>query len=115
MIYNLQFGLKTSNNQAEYEALIAGLELARDMGPKDVICKTDSQLTVGHITREFQVKDPLLLKYYHKVKSLMKTFSMAKVEHVKRERNARADMLSKLANTKKRSHQICSTTIFEIT
>lgn len=100
---SLQFGFKTSNNQAEYKALIAGLELAQDMGAKVVICKTDSQLTVGHITGEFQVKDPLLLKYYHKVKTLMKTFSTAKVEHVRREQNAPVDLLSKLASTKKRS------------
>ena len=101
---SLQFGFKTSNNQAEYEALIVGLELAQDMGAKAVICKTDSQLTVGHITGEFQVKDPLMMKYYHKVKSLMKAFSTVKVEHVKRKQNARADLLSKLASTKKRSH-----------
>ena len=91
---SLSFGFKTSNNQAEYEALIVGLELAQDMGAQDVICKSDSQLTVGHIAREFQVKDPLLLKYYHKVRTLLQTFSSAKVEHIKREHNTRADLLS---------------------
>jgi len=45
----LRLEFKTSNNQAEYEALIAGLLLARDMGVDNVICKSDSQLTVGHI------------------------------------------------------------------
>jgi len=65
--HSLRFGFKTSNNQVEYEALIAGLELARDMRASDIVCRSDSQLTVGHITGEFQVKDPILLKYYHKV------------------------------------------------
>ena len=45
----LKFNFKTSNNQVEYEALIAGLLFARDMGSMKVICRSDSQLTVGHI------------------------------------------------------------------
>ena len=101
---SLRFGFNTSNNQAEYEALIAGLELARDMGEQEVVCKSDSRLTVGHITGEFQVKDPLLSKYYHKVRALLQDFSSGKVEHIRREHNARAYLLSKLASTKKRSH-----------
>jgi len=68
---SLRFSFKASNNQAEYKALIAGLELARDMGAKDLICRSGSQLTIGHNTGEFQVKDPVLLKYYHKVQALL--------------------------------------------
>jgi len=55
---------KTSNNQAEYEALIAGLALAEDMRIKIVSCKADSQIVVGQLNEEFQVKEPLLLKYH---------------------------------------------------
>jgi len=44
---SLHFALKTSNNQAEYEAIIAGLSLAREVGLKTLTCKTDSKLTVG--------------------------------------------------------------------
>jgi len=49
----LRLEFKTSNNQVEYEALIAGLLLARHMGVENVICKSDSQLTVGHIQGEY--------------------------------------------------------------
>jgi len=101
---SLRFGFKTSNNQAEYEALIAGLELGRDMGARNVVCRSNSQLTVGHTTGEYQVKDPLLLKYHHKVQTLLQTFLSARIEHIRREHNSRADLLSKLASTKKRSH-----------
>jgi len=44
---SLHFNFKASNNQAEYEALIAGLNLVEDMGVKLLKCLTDSQLTVG--------------------------------------------------------------------
>jgi len=49
----LKFEFKTSNNQAEYEALIAGLVLAKDMGAQNVVCRSDSQLMVGHMKGEY--------------------------------------------------------------
>ena len=49
----LRFGFKPSNNQAEYEALIAGLTLAAYMGANTVTCQTDSQLIVGHLDDTF--------------------------------------------------------------
>jgi len=51
----LRLEFKTSNNQDEYEALIAGLLLTRDMGVDSVICKSDFQLLVGHIQGEYQI------------------------------------------------------------
>ena len=43
---SLKFEFKASNNQAEYEALIVGLQLAREMGANDLIVKSDSQLLI---------------------------------------------------------------------
>ena len=64
---SLHFTFKMSNNQAEYEAILAGLSLAREVGVKSLTCKTDSQLTAGHLNDEFQIKDPTLLQYYNLV------------------------------------------------
>jgi len=50
---SLHFAFRTSNNQAEYEAILVGLSLAREVGVKSLICKTDSKLTVGHLNDEF--------------------------------------------------------------
>jgi len=99
---SLQFKFKTSNNQAEYEAVIAGLHLSKEVGAKRLICKTDSRLTVGHLTGEYQVKDPLVAQYYHIVTDMISYFEDFKIEHVPRADNARADLLSKLASTKKK-------------
>jgi len=57
---SLHFAFKASNNQAKYEALIAGLPLVDDIGMKHLICLSDSQLTVSQVNGSFQVKDPLL-------------------------------------------------------
>ncbi|XP_068483302.1 uncharacterized protein [Phaseolus vulgaris] len=96
----LRFGFPTSNNQAEYEALIAELLLAKDVGGQKVECHTDSQLMVEHVNGNYQIKDPLLLKYYHRVVNIISQFQNVKISHVKRQENLRADTLSKLATAK---------------
>jgi len=47
---SLRFDSKTTNNQVEYEAIIAGLNLAKEMGAEEIQCKSDSKLTVGYLT-----------------------------------------------------------------
>jgi len=98
---SLHFAFKTSNNQAEYEAILVGLSLACEVGVKSLTCKTDSKLTVGHLNDEFQNKDPTLLQYYHLVRVVIQSaFDQVRIEHIPRTDNIRADILSKLASTK---------------
>ena len=59
----LRFAFKVSNNQAEYEALIAGMLLAKEMGAQNLLVKSDSQLITGQVTGEFQAKDPQMATY----------------------------------------------------
>lgn len=99
---SLIFKFKASNNQVEYEALIASLQLAKDMGAKSVVCRTDSQLMVGQMNGEFQVKDDQLLRYFHRADTLSKDFHRCVLKHIPREENARADMLSKLHASKEK-------------
>uniref|UniRef100_A0A151UE70 RNase H type-1 domain-containing protein n=1 Tax=Cajanus cajan TaxID=3821 RepID=A0A151UE70_CAJCA len=62
---SLRFGFKTSNNQAEYEALLAGLRLANDLGVTRIKCWSDSQVVTGQVNGTFQIKEPTLLLYFH--------------------------------------------------
>jgi len=101
---SLHFAFKTSNNQAEYKAIIAGLSLAREVGVKSLTCKTDSKLTVGHLNDEFQIKDSTLLQYHHLVQKVVQSaFEQVRIQHIPRSKNVRADILSKLASTKLKS------------
>jgi len=68
---SLHFAFKTSNNQAEYEAILANLSLAREVGIKSLTCKIDSRLIVGHLNDEFEIKDSTLLQYYHIVRKVV--------------------------------------------
>jgi ribonuclease HI len=98
---SLRFAFKASNNQAEYEALIAGMKLAKEMEVTDLRAKSDSQLVTNQVSGEYQTKDPQLIKYLEKVQNLASQFKHFELIYVPREQNARADLLSKLANTKK--------------
>ena len=80
---SLHFSFKTSNNQAEYEDILIGLSLAREVGVKTLTCKTDCKLTMGHLNDEFQIKDPILLQYYHLVRAVIKSaFEQVRIEHI---------------------------------
>ncbi|WVZ13203.1 hypothetical protein V8G54_017733 [Vigna mungo] len=91
--HSLVFKFKASNNQTKYEALVAGLELAQDMGVHSLTCRTHSQLVV---------KDHHLLRYFHKASALAKNFHKIEIKHISREDNPWADMLSKLNKGKER-------------
>nr|KYP38476.1 Gypsy retrotransposon integrase-like protein 1 [Cajanus cajan] len=82
---SLRFGFKTSNNQAEYEALLAGMRLAVEMGATKVVCWTDSKVVAEQVNDNFQVKDAHLLKYYHMFKAM----------------KDQADQLARLASSRK--------------
>ncbi|MCI38870.1 gag-pol polyprotein, partial [Trifolium medium] len=64
---SLRFAFKVSNNQAEYEALIAGMKLAKEMEVQELKAQSDSQLVENQVAGEFQTKDPQLAKYLEKV------------------------------------------------
>lgn len=98
---DLKFDFPTSNNQAEYEALIAGLSLAKEVGAKQLKVCSDSQLVTNQVNGEFQTRDPHLTRYMSKVKSLIMKFDESSIEHIGREKNIRTDLLSKLASSKR--------------
>jgi len=101
----LRFAFKASNNQAEYEALIAGMLLAKEMGAQNLLVKSDSQLITGQVSGEFQEKDPQMAAYLRYVQLLKGAFSALELVHVPREQNARADLLAKLASSGKGGKQ----------
>jgi ribonuclease HI len=98
---SLRFAFRASNNQAEYEALIAGMKLAKEMEVTDLRAKSDSQLVTNQVSGEYQTKDPQLMKYLERVNKLKDQFNTFELIFVPREQNSRADLLSKLASTKK--------------
>ncbi len=73
-----------TNNQAEYEALIAALETAVALGAEDVTCYLDSELVVKHLTGEYKVKNPELLKLWSRARELKQCFKEIRFINVPR-------------------------------
>lgn len=90
------FLFEVINNQSEYEALLVGLRLSRELGVESLRIFTDSQLMVGQVTDEFEARDPMMAKYLDKVCTCIAGFWHFNISHIFREENACANTLSKL-------------------
>ena len=88
---------KATNNQAEYEALIFGLEKAKKLGAEELTCYLDSELIVKQVNREYRVKDKDLGSLFIKVWNLLQGFKKTSFHHIPREKNKIADKLVNLA------------------
>lgn len=84
---------EATNNQAEYQAIIRGLEEAKKLGAKEVECFLDSELVVKQLNREYKVKDKDLAPLFIKVWNLSLGFQKIVFRHVPREQNKEADKL----------------------
>lgn len=96
--YALHFDFKASNNEAEYEALIADLDLARELGVKAIEVFRDSMLIVNQVTEAFQAKEERMAKYLRKVKSHLYQFRKHTMTQIHRSENYEVDALVQLAS-----------------
>ena len=87
----------TTNNQAEYRAVIAALEKAVNLGAKRVEVNSDSELLVRQITGRYWVKKPALKPLYQEVKRLQGLLESFGIKYIPREQNAEADNLANKA------------------
>jgi ribonuclease HI len=76
------------------------MKLTKEMDITDLKAKSDSQLVTNQVLGEFQAKDPQLVKYLERVRSLANHFNSFELVYIPREQNARVYLLSKLASTK---------------
>ncbi len=89
---------RTTNNQAEYRAVILGLERALELGATSVEIVTDSELLVRQANGEYKVRNPDLAQRYLQMKNLeIRLGGCVTYRHVRREQNKRADTLANKA------------------
>jgi len=83
----------TTNNVAEYRALILVLERAIGAGFREADICIDSELIVKQLSGEYRVKDEKMIPLHQRVKNLLSQFQAATINHVGRDQNKRADKL----------------------
>nr|GEY49861.1 reverse transcriptase domain-containing protein [Tanacetum cinerariifolium] len=97
--YALRFQFAASNNEAEYEALIAGLRIATQIGVKNIQANVDSKLVANQVLGSYVDKEDNMIKYMEITKGLVRRFKTFSISLVPRSRNKKADALSKITST----------------
>ena len=93
----VRLGFSATNNESEYEATIAEVELTLAKGAESLSIQSDSQLVVGQVNAEFESRDPRTTKYASLAKQKLDTLSTWKLEHVPRDCSERVDALAVMA------------------
>uniref|UniRef100_A0A2N9GP36 RNase H type-1 domain-containing protein n=1 Tax=Fagus sylvatica TaxID=28930 RepID=A0A2N9GP36_FAGSY len=95
----------TINNEAEYEALLTGLRIAKELGANRLKIRSDSQLIVGQVNGEYEAREDRMTKYLKLVRNAIKCFDEVILVQVPREQNTEADALAKLASSDEATDQ----------
>ena len=96
---SLRLDFSATNNEAEYEALLEGMDMVQRMGGKSIKLFSDFRLVVGQVRGEFEVKDERMQGYLSQVKCMQSKFDSFDLLHVPRSGNAHADSLAMLATS----------------
>ena len=88
---------RATNNEAEYQAAIAGLESALALGGGDVELRMDSELVIRQLLGRYKVRNERLRPHFVRLQELSRAFGSVTLESVPRAENKRADELANLA------------------
>ena len=83
----IRLGFPASNNEAEYEAILSGLDLALAISVSRIRVYSDSQLMVRHVQKEYKAKDERMSRYLTKVRNTLQRFTEWTIEKIKRTEN----------------------------
>ena len=92
-------GFLATNNKAEYEALLAGVAMARQLGKDVVELYSDSRLVVGQVNGEFEARDERMQGYLAKVQHAWAQFKSFVLKQIPRGQNCHANSLAMLATS----------------
>lgn len=95
--YALCFNFQATNNKAEYEVVLAGINMAHFLGADGVVFHNDSQLVVRQVIGEFATKDNKMKEYLLRVLEFKGLFKHFLIEQIPREENCQVDSLAQMA------------------
>jgi ribonuclease HI len=95
--YIARLEFNCTNDIAEYDALLLGLQKLKAMGIRRAILKFDSRVIIGHIDKSSKARDPKLEKYLDTVQRMEASFESFSVKNIPRGENEHADLLAKSA------------------
>ena len=96
----------TTNNKAEYKALLAGLKTVRTLGAIELDVHSDSQLVVGQVNGDYEAKEGRMLQYLNLVRHQMNKFDEVRLTRIPREQNTAADQLVRSASSNEPNEEL---------
>ncbi|GKB17366.1 reverse transcriptase domain-containing protein [Tanacetum coccineum] len=96
-MYALRLNFTSMNNEAEYEALLAGLRISKEMNVKDIDAKVDSKLVASRNNGSYVASNTSMIKYLATEKECIVGFRSFVIQNLPINLNQKADILSKLA------------------
>ena len=95
----VQLKFPITNNKAEYEALLAGLRIARALEAQKIVLKSDSQLVIGQVRGDFETKETRMQKYLKLVNQLVSTFLHTEFIQIPQDQNTEANKIARSASS----------------
>ena len=97
--YALRFGFRASNNEAESESLLVGLQLSATLGAEQIRVYNDSQLVVNQVLDQYEAHEDNMVAYLALVHAITRKLKGISVTQIPREENVQADRLARLASS----------------
>nr|XP_023924002.1 uncharacterized protein LOC112035401 [Quercus suber] len=95
----VQLRFPATNNEAEYEGILTGLRLGRELGARNLLVQNDSKLIIGQVRGEYKAKEERMQKYLRLTKRLIQEFEKVEFIRIPRSQNMAADEVSKIASS----------------
>ena len=96
---SLRLSFPATNNEAEYEALLAGMIMVKRLGGKAVEIFSNLRLVVEQINGDFEARDQRMQRYLSKIRRLQSNFEAFSIKQIPRSKNSHADSLAILATS----------------
>jgi ribonuclease HI len=100
MRYVIRLHFPTSNNVAEYEALVTGLRIVIELGVRHLDVRGDSQLVIDQVMKSSSCRDPKMEAYCQEVRRLKDKFHGLELNHITRRYNVATDELTKITSSR---------------
>jgi ribonuclease HI len=95
-----------TNNQAEYEALLRGLQYLKEAKDISVEIYGDSELVIKQLNGQYECRNDILRNYYEECKEILKSFQLVMLQHIPREHNEEANRLAQCASGYRENQEV---------
>jgi ribonuclease HI len=101
-----------TNNQAEYEAFLRGLQNLKEAKAISVEIFGDSELVIKQLNGQYECRNDILRNYYEECKEIMKSFQLVILQHIPRENNGEANKLAQNASGYRENQEVFAIDVY---